>query len=148
MPTKETCLLCGPISLDSQVPLEKLMERARVTWVSPEDKAAFLSHRWPAHQTEHTPTRARYFAIVSIYDPKILYETLLRGKCVCPATLHEVLALVALRPGLEWTQHDLAVVGTRAGEHCPTVALRKDELYLGVERLSLHDPPSFIMVSY
>ena len=159
MPTKENRLLCYDIILDLRAALPELLERAKITWVSPKDKEAFLAHGWPAHQTEHAPARARCFAVVSTFNPEgalILHRALMDGKCVCTATLHEALALATFfrtSGNQNWTSHDFAIMGTRVqGARptaiVPTVSLREGELYLGVERLSLHDPPSHILVTY
>lgn len=158
MPTEYPNPLCSFITIDLRWSLDQLMTDAHVAWVSPEDKDAFLAHDWPTHHEERAVLSDRCFALITDSDlesTRILHTAFRCGRCVCPATLHEVLALAAFfrtsgKP--HWTNHDFTVVGTRVNPGgntwFPTVALREGALYLGAERFSSHDPPSHIMVTY
>lgn len=159
MPASDASVLCSFIEIDVHRSLHQLMEEARVTWVSPKHKEKFLAHDWPTHHEEPVRMIDRCFALITDNDSgsaRILHNAIRHGRYVCPATLHEALALATFfrtrvnKP--HWTNHDFAVVGTRvhAGEntYIPTIAIREGELYLGVELFSPHDPPSYILVTY
>lgn len=143
-------------ALDLRPSLVELMGAAGVVWASPDDKEAFVAHGWHRYDVRETSSLlimpSRSYQLVSPEDPAYsaapLYRALLSGRSIRPASLHEALALAARRHELGWWSHDFLVVGTRVNGLCPWVSTREDEIYLGAERLSGHDPPSYFLVSF